>query len=234
METIKTCFAGVATMLACKRIVQSFGENIYELSVNRKDWTPAYAEALKSRVKAIIDTHFSEEVASVHDEKHLQLHEGIMAALKDLGVFRALLKVEFKSDKSFLKNTFQQLGYNSFFSDAKNGDHVSLYQLIDAFSKNMTPDLVQKLESVHFPNELIERLKSYVDELNDLQQCYDFMSENSKLPPEAKKEINEVYAIVQDICRIAIAYYQFDPVKREQFCFYRVMIKMEEVPVGSL
>jgi hypothetical protein len=46
---------------------------------------------------------------------------GWVAKLKGL---RASMKVDFKNNKPFLKDTFQKLGYNDYFSDAKNGDHL--------------------------------------------------------------------------------------------------------------
>ena len=92
MNPISSCFAGTATILTCKKIAQSFNENIYELSAIRNEWTPVYAAQLRSRIKGVLETYFIDDKRSCEEEKRNHLNESMIAALKDLGVFRALLK----------------------------------------------------------------------------------------------------------------------------------------------
>jgi hypothetical protein len=55
------------------------------------------------------------------------------------------------------------------------------------------------------------------------------------LSDEGKKVINIIFSEIKDICRVATAYYLFDPVKRDQFCFFRVMIGLKKtIPQSSI
>ncbi len=233
MNSIKSCFAGTATIFACKRIAQSFNENIYELSAIRNEWTPGYAAMLNNRIRTVLETYFIDEQHPYDQEKRNHLNESMMASLKDLGVFRALLKVDFADDKEFQKGCFQLLGYTAYFSDAKNGDHYSLYMLLDTFHQSMSKELKATITSQGMKPEIIERLMSYSEELDDLKRCFDLVNESDELTSEAKEELNAVYSQVKDICRVATAYYQFDPPRRDLFDFYKVMIKLKKLPIPA-
>lgn len=233
MNPINSCFAGTATILTCKRIAQSFSENIYELSAIRNEWTPVYAAKLRSRIKGVLETYFTDDHQSCEEEKRNHLNESMMAALKDLGIFRALLKIDFNDDKEFQKECFQKLGYSNYFSDAKNGDHYSLYKLLETFTKEMNPNLESQITLKGMKPEIIKRIQSYSKNLDDLKRCFDLLTESDDLCSEAKMELNEVYSQVKDICRVATAYYQFDPSRRDQFNFYKVMIKLKQLPIPA-
>lgn len=233
MNPINSCFAGTATILTCKRIAQSFNENIYELSAIRSEWTPGYAARLSSRIRTVLETYFIDDQLSCEEEKRNHLNESMMASLKDLGVFRALLKVDFSDDKEFQKGCFQLLGYSSYFSDAKNGDHYSLYMLLDTFSRTMSKELRATIASKGMKPEIIDRLVSYSECLDDLKRCFDLVTESDDLCAEAKNELNVVYSQIKDICRVATAYYQFDPPRRDLFDFYKVMIKLKKMPIPA-
>lgn len=233
MDPIGTCFAGTATILTCKEIAKSFNENIYELSSIRDQWTPSYAAALKARVKNVLETYFINDTLSSEEEKRNFLNESMITALKDLGLFRAILKIDFKDDKSFVKSCFSKLGYSEYFSDAKNGDHYSLYKLLETFNNEMNPQLELVLTSKGVKPELINRIKSYSNDLKDLKTCFDLVSESDVLSEEARREVNAVYSQIKDICRITTAYYQFDPTKKDQFNFYKVMIKLKQLPIPA-
>jgi hypothetical protein len=103
--------------------------------------------------------------------------------------------------------------------------------LLDTFNKGMTPQLKSLITSKGMKTEIIHRLQSYSDNLDNLKHCFDILTESDDLCAEAKKELNEVYSQIKDICRVAIAYYQFDPSRRDQFSFYKVMIKLEQLHI---
>lgn len=228
MNVISTCLTGTATILTCRKIAQSFSENIYELSSIRHNWSPEYAANLKERIDTIMHQYFTEESLSDHLEKHGQFYELMVAALKDVTVFRAELKVDFSYDKPFLKGTFEKLGYVDYYSDAKNGDHFSLYKMMSTFKRNMDSDLQQVILARGIDQHLLNRLLSYREKLAELRNCFDILNGKNELGTELKREINSIYSEVKDICRIATAYYEFDPVQRDRFCFYKVMIGLRK------
>lgn len=229
MNIISTCHTGIATILTCRKIAHSFGENIYELSSIRRNWSPEYAESLKERIETIINSYYTKESLSDHLEKHTQLHELIVAALTDITVLRAQLKVDFRYDKQFLKDTFEKLGYNDYYSEAKIGDYVSLYHLMTTCRKNLDADLQQVIQARGINQNLVQRLLfSYREKLADLKNCFDVSHGEDELESELKKEINAIYSEIRDICRIVSAYYEFYPVRRDEFNFYKVLIGLKK------
>ena len=228
MNVISTCLTGTATILTCRKIAQSFSENIYELSSIRRNWSPEYAENLKERIERMMNQYFTQESLVDHLEKHSQFYDLMIAALRDISVFRAELKVDFKHDKKFLNQTFENLGYVDYFSDAKNGDHFSLYKMMSTFRRNMSPELQQIVLARGIDQHLLERLLSYRKALAELKNCFDISHGKDQLSAELKREINAIYSEVKDICRVANAYYEFDPAQRDRFNFYKVMIKLKK------
>jgi hypothetical protein len=228
MNVISTCLTGTATILTCRKIAQSFSENIYELSSIRRNWSPEYAGNLKNRIDSIMNQYFTQESLVDHLDKHGQFYELMISALKDVSVFRAQLKVDFSHDKKFLSETFDNLGYVDYFSDAKNGDHFSLYKMMATFKRNMTPELQQIILARGINTNLLSRLISYKERLAELKNCFDISHGSDQLDAELKREINSIYGEVKDICRVANAYYEFDPVQRDKFTFYKVMINLKK------
>ena len=228
MNVISACLTGTATILTCRKIAQSFSENIYELSSIRHNWSPEYANDLKHRIDSIMHQYFTEESLSEHLEKHGQFYELMIAALKDITVFRAELKVDFSYDKQFLKDTFEKLGYVDYYSDAKNGDHFSLYKMMATFKRNMDSDLQQMVLSRGIDQVLLTRLMTYKEKLAELKNCFDISHGQDQLDAQLKHEINAIYSEIKNICRIVTAYYEFDPVQRDRFCFYKVMIGLKK------
>lgn len=228
MNVISTCLTGTATILTCRKIAQSFSENIYELSSIRRNWSPEYAGNLKERIDRIMNQYFTQESLVDHLEKHSQFYDLMIAALRDISVFRAELKVDFRHDKEFLNQTFENLGYVDYFSDAKNGDHFSLYKMMSTFRRNMSPELQQIVLARGIDEHLLDRLLSYKKELAELKNCFDISHGKDQLGAELKREINAIYSEVKDICRVANAYYEFDPAQRDRFNFYKVMIKLKK------
>jgi hypothetical protein len=228
MNVISTCLTGTATILTCRKIAQSFSENIYELSSIRRNWSPEYAANLKGRIDRIMNQYFTQESLTDHLDKHGQFYELMIAALKDVSIFRAELRVDFKHDKDFLKETFDNLGYDDFFSEARNGDHFSLYKMMATFKRNMTPELQQVILARGIDKNLLDRLIAYKERLAELKNCFDISHGNDQLGAELKHEINAIYSEVKDICRIVNAYYEFDPIQRDRFKFYHVMINLKK------
>lgn len=228
MNVISTCLTGTATILTCRKIAQSFSENIYELSSVRRNWSPDYARNLKDRIEKIMNQYFTQESLEDHLEKHSQFYDLMIAALRDISVFRAEMKVDFRHDKDFLNQTFENLGYVDYFSEAKNGDHFSLYKMMSTFRRNMTPELQQVVLARGVDEHLLTRLMSYKHELTELKNCFDISHGKDQLSAELKREINAIYSEIKDICRIANAYYEFDPAQRDRFNFYKVMIRLKK------
>jgi len=226
METITACPTSTATILACQKIAKSFRENIYELSRIRNDWDPGYATSLNVWINDIIEKYYTESLDSIDDKRYREWHEVLIAGLQSLKILRAALKVDFKKDKAFLKEVFQKLGYTEYFSDAKNGDHLSLYKFLTTFAENLDEKTRKKITRKGVPDNLFDKILNAAKQITEYRKCFETLESENELNNYAQKEVAEIYENIQDICRIAVAYYQFDPVLRDEFNFYKVMINL--------
>jgi hypothetical protein len=226
METATACLTSTATILACQKIAQSFKENIYELSRIRKDWDPEYATSLNVWINDTIEKYYADNLDSIKDKRYREWHEVMVAGLQSLKVLRAALKVDFKDDKHFLKDVFKRLGYSEYFSDAKNGNHLSLYKFLSAFINNLDEDTRQKIIHKGVPESLFIKIEETARQIEEYKRCFEALENENKLNTYAQKEVAEIYETIQDICRIAVAYFQFDPIKRDEFNFYKVMVNL--------
>ncbi|MFA5534107.1 MAG: hypothetical protein WDA19_06420, partial [Mariniphaga sp.] len=224
METVTTCPTSTATILACQKIAKSFRENIYELSRIRKEWDPEYAASLSHWVNEVIEKYYAESLDSIDDKRYREWHELLISGLQSIKILRAVLKVDFKKDKSFLKDVFQKLGYNEYFSDAKNGDHLSLYKFLITFSENLDEETREKIVQKGVPDFLFDKIKDAARQIIHYRKCFETLESENELNNHAQKEVADIYECIQDICRIAVAYYQFDPILRDEFNFYKVLI----------
>lgn len=226
METTTICPTSTATILACQKIAKTFKENIYELSNVRKEWDPEYATSLNIWIEDTIEKHYSDSLDAIEDERYQQWHEIMVAGLQHLKVLRASVKVDFKDDKEFLKEFFKKTGYTEYFSDAKNGDHLSLYKFLKQFAANLDEETRTKITNKGSLDSLFDKILTCANRVNDFEDCFVALEGEAQLDDYGKKEVAQIYATIQDICRIAIAYYQFDPLMRAKFNYYKVLVNL--------
>ena len=226
METLTICPTSTATILACQKIARAFKENIYELSSIRKEWEPTYATSLNIWIDDTLEKYYVDNLDSWDERKYREWHEVMVAGLQSLKILRASIKVDFKDDKDFLKKFFEKTGYDEFFSDAKNGDHLSMCKFLITFSKNIDDATRKKIVARGTSDTLFVKILDSAQQIKKFEECFAALEEDADLNNYGKKEMNEIYKNVQDICRIAIAYYQFDPIKRDQFNFYKTLVNL--------
>lgn len=226
METLTLCPTSTATILACQKIAKSFKENIYELSSVRKDWDPEYAISLNVWIEDTIEKHYVDNLDAVQDSRYREWHEIMIAGLQHLKVLRASMKVDFKEEKEFLKIFFSRVGYSDYFSDAKNGDHLSLFKFLKTFAKEIDEETRQKIVDKGSLDSLFDKILICANRVNDFEDCFHALEGEAELDTYGKKEVARIYSAIQDICRIAIAYYQFDPMKRAEFNYYKTLVNL--------
>ncbi len=220
------CPTSTVTILACQKIAKTFKENIYELSRIRNDWDPGYATSINIWVNDTIDKYYLGSKESIDYSRFVEWHEVMIAGMQGLKVLRASLKVDFKGEKAFLKDFFLKHGYVEYFSEAKNGDHLSLHKFLTAFATNLDENTRKKIVSRNTPETVISKILDCAKQITKFTECFEALEGDANLNQYGKKEVQEIYETVQDISRIAMAYFQFDPVKRDQFNFYKVLVNL--------
>lgn len=226
MDTMTVCSTSTVTILACQHIAKTFRENIFELSRIRKDWDPGYATSVNVWINDTIEKYYPDKIEVIDKEKFEEWHEVMLTGMQSLKVIRASVKVDFKNEKPFLKDFFNKHGYSEFFSDAKNGDHRALCKFLKKFAENLNDETRRKITSKNTPDFLFEKIIDCSIRVENFGECFECMESDAELNVYGKKEVSEIYTTIQDICRIAMAYYQFDPVKRDQFNFYKVLVNL--------
>lgn len=220
------CPTSTFTILACEKIAKTFKENIYELGRIRKDWDPGYATSINVWINDTIEKYYFNSKESIDYSQFVEWHDIMIAGMQALKVLRASVKVDFKNDKPFLKNFFEKHGYTEFFSDAKNGDHLSLYKFLTTFEKNLDYETRRKITAKNTPESVIEKVLNCARQITKFTECFESLEGETELNTYGQKEVKEIYETIQDISRIAMAYFQFDPVKRDLFNFYKVLVNL--------
>ena len=223
MESKNLCPSTTATVFACHSIVNSFAENIYELAHLRKEWNVAYAETLKNEAQQIHDHLALSENFKTTLEKLKIWRELMISSLMAIGIVRASVKNDYKGDKTFLKEFYQNLGYNDYFSEAKNGDHYSVFLFVRMFAENLTPEMKEKILAFGLDPHVLERIEFNSKQLETFKECFDMMNNKHLMADEYQARIEILYSKVRDISRIATAYYYFEPVKRVSFNFFKAL-----------
>ena len=226
METLTVCSTSVATVLACQKIARTFKENIFELSSVRSEWDMEYAISLNVWIDDTIEKHYANSLDALENERYRQWHEIMVAALQHLKVLRASVKIDFKNDKEFLKDFFERTGYNAYFSDAKNGDHLGLFNFLKTFAANIDEATRQKIVERGTVDALFDKILACANRVNEFRDCFVALEGDAVLDNYGKQEVASIYSTIQDICRVAIAYYQFDPEKRCGFSYYKVLVNL--------
>lgn len=216
--------ASTATIYACRKVAKTFSENIYELSRVRKEWTPEYAADLKQKIEQTLKKHFDNR--TLKGNLPDQWEEIPVAVIRDLSLLRAEVKVDFKMDKLYQKQIFHDLGYEEFFSDAKDGDYMSLFYLLCTFRKRMDGDMKASICRNGIEPALIDRIIDFSNQITQNTDCVEWFKRRELVNTLAEKEVTQIHNEIKNICRIASSYYMMEPVKREKFCFYKVLRNM--------
>ncbi|MBN1181415.1 MAG: hypothetical protein JXB49_03950 [Bacteroidales bacterium] len=207
-------------LLASKTIMGKFRENLTDLSFVRINWTDIYAEQLSYKIDDAIENYLG-----LDQKKELREATGILAkiqtpALRDISFLKTQLAVDFgREAKSMIKN----LGLDNKLTKARYGNQESLIQLLYALKKGLTPEVIKQIVGKGTHPELLKRIIGYADELLKASISQETLMENSQeITGEAITTFNEIYEEVTGICRIAVRFYQYELLKKEQFNFNRI------------
>ena len=75
-------------------------------------------------------------------------------------------------------------------------------------------------------DSLFDKILVCANRINEFKDCFVALEGEAVLDNYGKKEVASIYSTIQDICRVAIAYYQFDPDKRCKFSYYKVLVHL--------
>ena len=64
------------------------------------------------------------------------------------------------------------------------------------------------------------------NDIKQFEECFEALQSDAHINNYGQKETAEIYTAIQDVCRIANAYYDFDPIKRDSFNFYKTLVNL--------
>ncbi len=220
-------YSDVDMALASKTIAGSFKTNLSELSTVRTNWTPEYADDLAGRIDDAIENHLGIDPKKELRDASSSLSSVMGPAKRDLSTFKTQVDDDFKSDSAKLKEILKNLGFNKNLRAVQKDDQEALIELLYTFKKNMTDTLKQEITAKGMNPVLIDNIIGYADTVKTANVTQESLKETTKdISQEVADVFNAIYDEIIGICKIASNFYQYEPIKKEQFTFSKVVSNM--------
>jgi hypothetical protein len=214
----------VDMLMASKTIAESFKTNISELSTTRTDWTEPYATGLITRIDHSIETYLG-----IDAKKDLRSATAILASIqvpakRDVSFFKTQIDEDFKKETSKKNEILKTLGFTKHLRGVQKSNQESLIQLLYEFKTNITETLRQEIVAKGINVTLIDNIIGYADtfiQANITQET--FKGSTKEITQEVADVFNAIYDEIIGICKKASNYYRYEPLKKEQFTFAKVL-----------
>jgi hypothetical protein len=211
-------------LVTAQTIAENFKANITELSATRSDWTAEYADKLVSKIHDAIGNSLG-----IDSKKDLRNATSTMAliqvpAKRDISFFKTQIDDDFKKETSRRDEILKTLGYAKHLRGVQKGNQESLIQLLYSFKTNMTDTLRQEITAKGLNASLIDNIIGYADAFKQANVTQETYKESTKeVSKEVADSFNAIYDEIIGICKKASNYYQFEPLKKEQFTFAKTI-----------
>ncbi len=217
----------VEMLMASKTIAGSFKANISELSPVRTDWTEQYATELTARIDTAIDTHLGVDARKELRNATASLIAMLGPARRDLSFIKTQIDEDFRREPARRDEILRTLGFANHLKAVQAGNQEALIQLLYQFKTNLTQPLRLDIEAKGVNPALINRIVGFADtvsQANVVQESY--KSTTKEISQEVIDTFVNIYTEIIGICKIASAYYRYEPLKREQFTFAKVVANL--------
>lgn len=214
----------VDMLMASKTIAESFKTNISELSTTRTDWSEQYANSLIARIDQAIETHLGVDAKKDLRNASATLATIQLPAKRDVSYFKTQIDEDFKKETTKRDEILKNLGFAKHLRGAQKGNQESLIQLLYQFKTNMNETLHQEITAKGLNPTLIDNIIGYADtfrQANVTQEA--FKGSTKEITQEVTEVFNAIYDVIIGICKIASNYYQYEPLKKEQFTFAKAL-----------
>ncbi|MBN1187356.1 MAG: hypothetical protein JXB49_34085 [Bacteroidales bacterium] len=214
----------VDMFMASKTIAESFKTNISELSTTRTDWTEQYATGLITRIDNAIETHLG-----IDAKKDLRNATSTLASIqvpakRDVSYFKTQIDEDFKKETSKRDEILKTLGFAKHLRGVQKGNQESLIQLLYQFKTNMSETLRQEIIAKGLSATLIDNIIGYADTFKQANVTQEtFKGSTKEITQEVTDVFNAIYDEIIGICKKASNYYQYEPLKKEQFTFAKAL-----------
>jgi len=217
-------FKDVDMLLASKTIIETLKLNLADLAMARGTWTEEYVNSLSTKIDFAIEKYLGLDKKKELRDTTSQLAAIQAPAMRDLAFIKTQIVVDFGSDS---KEIIKSLGFDKSLRAVQKGDQQALIELLYSFKKGLTDALKTQLIAKGTNSALIDRIIAYADQLKQTNVTQETLKETTKvISEEGLVAFNEIYNEVIGICKIASNFLIFDPLKKEQFTFTKVIKNM--------
>ena len=214
----------VDMLMAAKTIAESFKANIAELSTTRTDWTEAYASNLVAKIDSEIENHLGVDAKKSLRDATAVLVSVQVPAKRDISYFKVQVEDDFKKETAKAKEMLRMLGFTKFLKGVQRGNQEALVELLYTFRNNMNDKLRQDITAKGMNPSLIDNIIGYADKFKLANITQESFKESTKgITKEISDSFNAIYDEVIGICKKASKYYQYEPLKKEQFTFSKAL-----------
>ncbi len=217
----------VDMLMASKTIAESFKINLPELSATRTDWTEQYANQLINQIDQAIETHLG-----IDAKKELRNATSTLATIqaparRDLSYLKTQLDDDFKKEPVLRDEILKTLGFAKHLREVQKGSQQSLIQLLFQFKTNLTPALRQAITDKGINAVLLDNIITYADTFKQANATQESLKTSTKaITREVADVFNAIYDEIIGICKKASNYYQYEPLKKEQFTFAKALANL--------
>jgi hypothetical protein len=214
----------VDMLMASKTIAESFNTNISDLATTRTDWTNQYATGLISRIEDAMHTHLGIDAKKDLRSATTALVSLQFPAKRDISYFKTQIDDDFKKDAPRRDEILKTLGFTKYLRGVQMGNQESLVQFLYTFKTNITQALRDEITAKGLNPTLITNITGYADtfaQANVAQES--FKGSTKEISQEVADIFNGIYDEMIGICKKASKYYQYEPLKKEQFTFAKVL-----------
>jgi len=217
----------VDMLMASKTIAESFKANITDLSTTRTDWTTDYADDLTTRIDTAIETHLGIDAKKDLRQATATLTTIQAPARRDVSFFKTQIVEDFKKDTSKKNEILTTLGFTTYLQYVQKGDQEALIQLLYQFKTNLTETLRQEITAKGMNPALLDKIVGYADTFKQANVAQENLKGSTKeITQEVTDAFNAIYDEIIGICKKAASYYRYEPLKKEQFTFSKVLANL--------
>ncbi len=226
-KTRKYPYSDVVMLTASQTIAESFRNYITELEPVRSNWSEEYADKLKQRIKTIITNDLGLKPAESLHEASTEVNKLIMNALRDLSLLKSQIKSDFRRETEKRDRLLRSLGLNVSFAIINHLSQEELVHLLVELKENMSDSLQEEIMSKGIGAGLIDSLIAAANALNAANLVQENLKVTTKVENKDIAELfNNIYFEIMGICAVAKRYYRFEPLKKEQFTFSRIIANL--------
>lgn len=210
-------------LITADTIINSAIANQPFLETKRSIWKPAFFQDIKTQINNAIETYLGVDSAKALRDASQVVYAIVTPANAILAEVKVQIEEDFKDTPTQKNEILNNLGYTSYFGEARRGDQEGLINLLYQFKTNLSPELTTTIVNKGTAQASLDEIISYADQLKNANVTQEGAKGTRKeITNEAIIEFNNIYDKIISIARIASKFYKNNKPLADQFSFVKV------------